>query len=113
MTTPSSELSGHLLSGEGGEPQATPESSGSVVSKSPTRLAMARFRKDKLSMVSLTVVALYFLAAIAAPVLVKSGVLDPFSLNQNLLDANTLPEVRGVASPPSTRSGSTPARAAT
>ncbi len=89
MTTPSSDLSGHLIGGEK-EPEA-PVKSGEIVSKSPTRLAFARFRKDKLSMISLTVVALYFLAAIAAPILVKTGVLDPYTFNQDLLDADTLP----------------------
>jgi peptide/nickel transport system permease protein len=57
---------------------------------SPTRLAVRRFRKDKLSMVSFVIVALYMVAAIAAPFLVKFGVLDPFSFNNSakLLDAN-------------------------
>ncbi len=52
---------------------------------------MARFRKDKLSMISFSVVVFYFLAAIAAPILVKTGVLQPEKSNQDLLDENTLP----------------------
>ena len=60
-----------------------------IAGQSPTRLAMGRFRKDKLSMVSFTVVALYILAAIAAPILVKLGVLDPFTFHQNLTDPST------------------------
>ena len=42
-------------------------------------------------MISFVVVVLYVLAAIAAPILVKLGVLDPLKLHQDLLDANTLP----------------------
>lgn len=64
---------------------------GAIASKSPTQLAFARFRKDKLSMVSFSVVVFYFLAALAAPILVKLDVIDPFTTHQNLLDENTLP----------------------
>ncbi len=89
MTAPSSELESHLATLSGPEPD--PAGSGPVVSKSPMQLAVARFRKDKLSMIAFVIVALYFLAALAAPILVKTGVLDPFTANQDLLDANTLP----------------------
>ncbi|MFT4287639.1 ABC transporter permease [Nocardioides sp.] len=71
---------------------AAPESQASeIAGKSPTQLAMARFRKDRLSMVSLVVVVVYIMLALAAPLLVKSGFLDPYTLNQKLLDPNTLP----------------------
>jgi len=67
-----------------------------VVGLSPMRLALARFRRDKLSMASFVVVALYFLAAVAAPFLVHAGVLDPFTYHNtgsdNLLDEFTLPK---------------------
>jgi peptide/nickel transport system permease protein len=63
-----------------------------VAGKTPTRLALERFRKDKLSMVSFTVVVVYLLAAIAAPILVKAGVLDPKTFHQNLLNVYTLPK---------------------
>ena len=69
-----------------------------VAGQSPTRLAIGRFRKDRLSMVSFVVVVFYFLCAVAAPILVKSGVLDPFTLHNvgsdNLLDVNTLPAAK-------------------
>lgn len=64
---------------------------GKIASKSPTQLALARFRKDKLSMISFIVVAFYVLAAMAAPVLVRLEVIDPFTTHQDLLDENTLP----------------------
>jgi len=65
-----------------------PQGSSTVAGLSPTRLAVRRFRKDRLSMVSFTVVLLYTLAAIAAPILVRMGVLDPYSNHDNLLDAS-------------------------
>jgi len=57
---------------------------------------MDRFRRDKLSMISFSVVVLYVLVGIAAPFLVHFGVLDPFT-NHNtgqdsLVDANSLPK---------------------
>ena len=88
--TAGSELDSHLIGEEPTEPGG--EGAGkAVVSKSPGQLAMARFRKDKLSMISFCVVVFYFAAAIAAPILVKAGVLDPEKTNQDLLDENTLP----------------------
>jgi len=62
-----------------------------IASKSPTQLARARFRKDKLTMFSFVIVVLYFVAAAAAPILVKLDVIDPFTTHQDLLDENTLP----------------------
>jgi peptide/nickel transport system permease protein len=57
-----------------------------VLGKSPTQLAIGRFRRDKLSMAAFIVVAGYIIGAIAAPFLNKFGVIDPFRLHQNLLD---------------------------
>lgn len=90
MTAPGSELSSHMV-GEDDSELDESRPTGGVVSKSPTKLAMGRFRKDKLSMASFTVVALYLIAAISAPFLVKFGVLDPYSSNTDLLDVDTLP----------------------
>jgi peptide/nickel transport system permease protein len=61
-----------------------------VAGLSPSQLAVRRFRKDKLSMVSFTIVALYLIAAVAAPFLVKLGVIDPFTFHNSgkLLDIN-------------------------
>jgi peptide/nickel transport system permease protein len=59
-----------------------------VKGKSPTQLAAGRFRRDKLSMLSLSIVLLYTIGAIAAPVLYKLHVIEPLKLNQNLLDPN-------------------------
>lgn len=56
-----------------------------VEGRSPTQLALARFKSDKLSMVALIFSVVVIIAAIAAPFLVKFGVLDPNGQNQNLL----------------------------
>jgi peptide/nickel transport system permease protein len=62
-----------------------------VEGKSPMQLAAMRFRKDKKSMFSLSVVVFYVLAAIAAPILVKVGVLDPYTPNIDLINEISLP----------------------
>ncbi|MFT4082303.1 MAG: ABC transporter permease [Nocardioides sp.] len=76
-----------------GKTQGEPEE---VAGRSPTQLAIGRFRKDRLSMVSFVVVVLVLVAAIAAPILVHLGVLDPYTYHNsgkgNLLDENTLPK---------------------
>ncbi len=68
----------------GGDPEA-------VEGKSPFQLAMGRFRRDKLTLVALGFVVTYVTAAIAAPFLVKAGVLDPYTTNQDLIGPDTIP----------------------
>lgn len=93
MTIPVSDLQSHGTTEQ--HPEADSEAK-KVAGRSPTQLAVARFRKDKLSMVALIVVATYILAAVAAPFLVKFGVIDPFDLHNsgddNLLNEFTLPK---------------------
>ncbi|WP_028645272.1 ABC transporter permease [Nocardioides sp. URHA0020] len=62
-----------------------------VESKSPTQLAMARFRKDKKSMVALVIVILYFVAAILGPILVAADVLNPLKIHPDLIGPDALP----------------------
>jgi peptide/nickel transport system permease protein len=62
-----------------------------VAGRSPVQLAVARFRKDTKSMFSFGIVVLYVLAAIAAPILVKLGVLDPFKEHISLINDISLP----------------------
>jgi peptide/nickel transport system permease protein len=59
-----------------------------IAGLSPTQLALQRFRRDKLSMVSLVIVVFYVVAAILAPILVKFHVLKPLDLHQNLLNVD-------------------------
>jgi peptide/nickel transport system permease protein len=83
MSLPESQLE-LAASSPSGEPAAT----GAVLGQSPTQLAIGRFRKDKLSMVSLIIVIFYTLAAIVSPFLVKFGVLKPKGRHQELLNVN-------------------------
>jgi len=62
-----------------------------VASKSPTQLALARFRKDKKSMVALVIVVLYLVAGVLGPILDFVGVLDPLTPNQDLVGPDALP----------------------
>jgi peptide/nickel transport system permease protein len=82
MTIQAGDLETHAAPGlgeaEGGESK--------VAGRSPTQLAVARFRKDRASTVALGICILYIAAAIAAPILVKFGVLEPLHYNQKLLD---------------------------
>ncbi len=72
------------------DPVRAPEGEQSkVAGLSPTRLAVNRFRKDKLSMVAFAIVAFYFVCAVLAPLLVKAGVLDPMGFNPDLVDPTT------------------------
>jgi peptide/nickel transport system permease protein len=72
------------------EPEAD-EGSGKVdvEGRSPLKLAMARFRKDKLSMAALSVTLLFVVMAISSPILMKLGVLDPYENNPDLIDYTT------------------------
>jgi peptide/nickel transport system permease protein len=63
----------------------------SVASRSPGRLAWDRFRRDKKTVIAAVFVLLYILAAIAAPILVAAGVLDPYGNNQDLIANDSLP----------------------
>ena len=90
MSTTVSNLESEHLPDPTGHPEV-PEAA-KIAGKSPTRLALERFRKDKLSMVSFGIVALYILASILAPILVKVGVLDTTTFHQDLLQPDTLPK---------------------
>ncbi len=77
--TISSDLASHTADTSlGTDPALEP-----VAGRSPTQLAMARFRKDKLSMAAFVVVAVYLLLGILAPFGVKFGILDPFSFHSS------------------------------
>ncbi|MCW2787436.1 MAG: binding-protein-dependent transport system inner rane component [Marmoricola sp.] len=69
----------------------TDDSSGggqAVAGLSPTQLALRRFRKDRLSMISFWIVVLYFLIAVMSPLLAKFGIFDGYGFHQNLLNVN-------------------------
>jgi peptide/nickel transport system permease protein len=87
MTIPAGELESHVAPpiGEGEGAEGTEDK---VAGRSPTQLAVARFRKDRASMVALAICIIYIVAAIAAPLLVKFNVLEPLTYHQKLLDVS-------------------------
>lgn len=63
-----------------------------IEGKSLGRLAWARFRHDKVGMISLVVVLLLILAAIAAPIAHALGLIDPYTYQQDLVQgAGSIP----------------------
>ena len=90
MSVPASELGSHTIDTDPGLIPPDADAAAKVAGKSPTQLALARFRKDRLSMTSFVIVVLYTLLAIAAPFLVHWGVLDPYSIHNSnkILDIN-------------------------
>jgi peptide/nickel transport system permease protein len=77
-----SDLEAH---GDEAAADASVEGATKVTGRSPMQLAMARFRTDKLSMISFVGSALIVLCAIAAPILVGVNVLNPNEFHQELL----------------------------
>lgn len=67
------------------DPKAVTTAS-AVAGQSPTKLAMDRFRRDRLSMISLGIVIFYVLAGIVSPLLVRFGVFKPYGQDQKLLN---------------------------
>ena len=78
-------LTSDLQSHGEGVAEVPDDGSTKVAGRSPTQLAVARFRADRLSMVSTFATAFIVLCAIAAPILVAVGVLDPYTFHQDLL----------------------------
>jgi len=68
-----------------------------VEGRSPLQLAWARFRKDRIAMVALTVTMLFVLMAILSPILYKVGILDPYTFHPELLDYATGNFPKGAA----------------
>ncbi len=98
MSSPASELESHAAASPPGAPGASQAEAATVAGRSPTQLALARFRKDKLSMVAFVIVSAYLVIAVLAPFGVKFGVLDPFGFNGKLLDVEAGGIPRGALS---------------
>lgn len=71
-------------------PPSAPVGKG-VVARSPGRLAWDRFRRDKKTVAAAIIVVFYVLAAIAAPILVQLGVLNPELNHQDLVANDSMP----------------------
>ncbi len=63
----------------------------SIQTRTPGQLAWGRFRRDRKSFVAGIVVLVSIILAILGPILVALKVLDPFTVNQHLIDSNALP----------------------
>jgi peptide/nickel transport system permease protein len=84
MSLSASDLSSHEAKHDADSLE--PVETSTVAGLSPTKLAMRRFRRDKLSMISFGIVAFYTVAAILAPFLVKVGVLEPNKPHSDVLN---------------------------
>jgi ABC-type dipeptide/oligopeptide/nickel transport system permease subunit len=76
------------------DPMAIPEGGGKKVEtrrKSPTQIALARLRKDRLAMTCLSIFVLFVAIAVFAPLLAKLEGQDPYTLHQDLLDEYGFP----------------------
>jgi len=63
---------------EADAPSVAPEETSKIVGRSPWQIARGRLVRDKVSMLAFTVVCLYAVVALAAPILQKLGVIDPY-----------------------------------
>jgi peptide/nickel transport system permease protein len=67
------------------EEQAHAEQVRAVEGRSLTQIAWGRLRRDKVAMISLTVIILIFLAALFAPLITKVLGIDPYEPNTDLV----------------------------
>jgi ABC-type dipeptide/oligopeptide/nickel transport system permease subunit len=72
---------------------ATPQKKVSTRGKSPTAIALARLRADKVAMIGLGVFIFFILIAIFAPLLAKLEGQDVSTLHQNLIDEYGFPTI--------------------
>lgn len=75
-----------------------PAKPGPSVSRSPTRIALERLRKDKVAMTCLGIFVFFVLVAIFAPLLAKLEGQDPTSYNFDLIDKRTTFPYSGASS---------------
>ena len=60
-----------------------------IAGRTPWQLARARLYRDKITMFFLGVVLVAVLTGLAAPILAKAGILDPYTFHPELIDPNT------------------------
>ncbi|MEU4242152.1 ABC transporter permease [Actinoplanes sp. NPDC026619] len=65
--------------------------------KSPTQIALARLRKDKVAMICIGVFSFFILIAVFAPLLVKLEGQDTTTLHQDLLDQYGFPTISATS----------------
>lgn len=64
-----------------------------TLSKSPTRIALGRLRRDKVAMICATICAIYILIAVFAPLLAQLEGQNPTDLHQALIDEFGYPTI--------------------
>src|SRR4051812_39645679 len=74
-------------------PDETTPKKVSTRGKSPTAIALARLRKDKVAMICLGVFIFFILIAIFAPLLTKLEGQDTSTLHQDLIDQYGFPTI--------------------
>ena len=68
-----------------------------IAGRTPWQLARARLYRDKITMFFLGVVVVAVLTGLAAPILSKAGILDPYTFHPELIDPNTGGLPKGAA----------------
>ncbi|HLP22517.1 MAG TPA: ABC transporter permease [Microbacteriaceae bacterium] len=68
-----------------------PKTASGIAARTPGQLAWGRFRNDRKTVASAIIVLITLILAILAPIFVAAKIIDPFSINQNLINANALP----------------------
>lgn len=68
-------------------PPVAPVETSKIVGRSPWQIARSRLRRDKVSMISLVIVILFVLMALASPILDSLGIIDPQTFHSNLVQA--------------------------
>lgn len=83
------------------EPPVAPVETSKIVGRSPWQIARSRLRRDKVSMAALVVVCIYAVIALAAPLLERLGIINPYARHADLLrleDAMPAGDFGGVSS---------------
>ncbi|MCA2216510.1 ABC transporter permease [Jidongwangia harbinensis] len=80
-----------------GSAPAGPEKKVKTQGKSPTAIAFARLRRDKVAMICAGIFGFFVLIAVFAPLLARLEGQDPTTLNQDLLDQYGYPVIGATA----------------
>lgn len=71
---------------------AESESPKKIEGRSLRQIAIGRLKKDKVTLIAMTIALLFVLAALIAPLLVKFGAINPIANNQDLLNPDSSPK---------------------
>jgi peptide/nickel transport system permease protein len=66
-------------------PPVAPVEHSKIVGRSPWQISRARLRQDKVSMTALVIVLLFVIMALVSPILSRLGIIDPFTLHDDLV----------------------------